>query len=43
MSVIIGYRQTPFRNGLLEHISRLMDMLIEIAYTTKRKHKCSSP
>ena len=40
---VYWYRQTPSKErGLGEHISRLKICYLDIAYTIKRKHKCSS-
>ena len=40
--LLIRYRQTPMQErGLMEHISRLKICYRDIAYTIKRKHKCS--
>ena len=43
MSVLTVASANTFRGtGFGEHISRLADMLMNIAYIHKRKHKCSS-
>ena len=42
MSVIIEVSPNTFEEtGIMEHISRLMMCYRDIAYTLKRKHKCS--
>ena len=42
MSVIIEVSPNTFEEtGIMEHISRLMICYRDIAYTLKRKHKCS--
>ena len=41
---VFRYRQTPCgKRGLGKHISRLKICYRDIAYTLKRKHKCSVP